>query len=130
MPTTRGTGTRPTPGCPRELGRRGEELAARHLERSGLTLLNRNWRGDGGEIDIVLTDGAGLIACEVKTRSGVDFGTPFEAVDQRKVERVRRLALQWLQHHRVGWVPVRVDVVAIVWPADGEPVLTHHPGVC
>lgn len=92
-------------------------------------ILSRNWRGPGGEVDLIATDGHTLIACEVKTRSSVGFGTPREAVDERRAQRVYQLAVRWLQHHRVGWCPIRVDVVAILWPADGDPTIEHHEGV-
>ena len=49
----------------RLLGERGETIAARHLTRLGLVLVDRNWRCDAGEIDLVLRDGAVLVICEV-----------------------------------------------------------------
>ena len=58
------------------LGRFGEDVAARHLERAGLVLVERNWRCREGEIDIVARDGAVLVFCEVKTRSRPGFGSP------------------------------------------------------
>ncbi|MBA3250945.1 MAG: YraN family protein, partial [Geodermatophilaceae bacterium] len=71
------------------LGRYGEQIAARHLQESGLTILDRNWRCSEGELDIVATDGAVLVVCEVKTRSTVAFGDPCEAVNWRKARRIR-----------------------------------------
>ncbi len=65
----------------RALGAYGEELAARHLVAAGMVVLDRNWRGPAGEIDLVLRDGSTLVVCEVKTRSSEAFGTPHEAVD-------------------------------------------------
>ena len=66
------------------LGAYGEELAARHLRERGLVVLDRNWRCPLGEIDLVLRDGDTLVVCEVKTRSGVGYGTPHEAVTPAK----------------------------------------------
>ena len=62
------------------LGRYGEDVAARHLLSEGFVVLDRNWRCDVGEIDIVARDGDTLVVCEVKTRSGTGFGSPLEAV--------------------------------------------------
>jgi putative endonuclease len=95
------------------LGRFGEETAARHLERAGLVILDRNWRCVSGELDIVARDGGCLVFCEVKTRSSVAFGTPAEAVGPVKAARIRRLAASWLDGHPQGGAPVRFDVVAV-----------------
>ncbi len=58
------------------VGRYGEEVAARFLLDAGLTVLERNWRCRGGELDIVATDGSALVFVEVKTRSSARFGSP------------------------------------------------------
>ena len=114
-----------------ELGRRGEQLAAEHLQtRAGLTVLSRNWRCAEGELDIVATDAAAetVVFCEVKTRSGVGYGTPFEAVTQGKRRKLRRLGLLWLSENRIRSFPtMRFDVVGVLLPPDGPPVVEHRP---
>ena len=128
------TGTLAKPGRRKQearhltLGRLGEDLAAKHLEGLGLVVLSRNWRCREGELDLVATDGRILIVCEVKTRSGDGFGIPAEAVTDEKAERIRRLATQWLRTFKVGWCPIRFDVVAILAPAGEQPSLTHLEG--
>ena len=62
------------------LGRYGEDLAVRHLESLGMTVVARTWRCALGELDIVARDGARLVVCEVKTRRTDRFGAPVEAV--------------------------------------------------
>src|SRR3954463_14175263 len=96
------------------LGRFGEDVAARHLERAGLVLVERNWRCREGEIDIVAVDGHVLVFCEVKTRSTAAFGSPAEAVSPAKLQRLRRLAALWLADHPGGWADLRFDVVAVL----------------
>lgn len=95
------------------LGRFGEDLAARHLIAAGAEILDRNWRCRDGELDIVALDAGTLVFCEVKTRTGARHGTPAEAVDHRKVARVRRLAARWLAEHPRWSGPVRFDLVAV-----------------
>ncbi|QFZ22753.1 YraN family protein [Saccharothrix syringae] len=112
-----------------ELGRRGEEAACRYLEQQGLSVLARNWRCPGGELDIVATDGRRLVVVEVKCRSGTSRGAPLEAVTEAKLARVRRSAQQWLTAHRVGGVEVRYDVVSVEWPPAGRVRLHHLRGV-
>jgi len=109
-------------------GSYGEDLAAKHLESVGLVVLSRNWRCREGELDLVATDGHTLVVCEVKTRSGSGFGPPEEAVTDEKAERIRRLATQWLRRYKVGWCPVRFDVVAILAPPGEKPTVTHLRG--
>lgn len=111
------------------LGRRGEDLAAEFLTASGLVVLDRNWRCRDGELDLVATDRARLVVCEVKTRSGPGFGSPAEAVTAAKATRIRRLAAAWLAAHRVGWCEVRFDVLAVRCPASGPATVEHLQGV-
>ena len=110
------------------LGRRGEDLAARYLERAGLVVLSRNWRCAEGELDLVLTDGTTLVVCEVKTRTSTNFGTPAEAVTDEKANRIRRLARRWLHTHRLVWCELRFDIVSILWPPGHPPQVRHLRG--
>lgn len=113
----------------RRLGAWGETVAARHLCRRGMVLLDRNWRCEAGEIDLVLRDGRVLVVCEVKTRSSEAFGPPVAAVDEAKVARLRRLAARWLQVHRARPDDVRIDLVGVLVPHDGDVQVEHVPGV-
>lgn len=110
-----------------ELGRWGEDLAARHLADGGAQVLVRNWRCRQGELDIVaLEDDGTVVFCEVKTRSGTGFGQPAEAVGAVKARRIRRLALLWLADHRPpGSEHLRFDVISVVRAPGVAPVLTH-----
>ncbi len=109
-----------------ELGRRGEEVAVEHLERLGLVIIARNWRCREGEIDIVATDGIDrVVICEVKTRSGVGFGSPAEAVTRVKRRRLRRLAQLYLADHLNRWVAVRFDVIGVLCLPGLPPTVEH-----
>ncbi|HVW40348.1 MAG TPA: YraN family protein [Amycolatopsis sp.] len=110
------------------LGRKGEQLAAQHLQKLGFVVLSRNWRCREGEIDVVATDGRTLVVCEVKSRAGADFGDPAEAVTEEKIARIRRITGQWLRTFNVRWCPVRFDVVAVLALPSGEFKLRHVPG--
>jgi len=113
----------------RELGRFGEAYAARHLVERGMVVLDRNWRCEAGEIDLVLRDGRVLVVCEVKTRSSTAFGSPLEGVTARKAERLRRLAARWLAEHPLHPEEVRIDVVGVLAAAGGRPVVEHLRGI-
>ncbi len=114
------------------LGDYGERLAARHLAAQGMVLVERNWRCELGELDLVLRDGDELVCCEVKTRSSAAYGHPLEAVGAAKATRLRRLAERWLEEHRPdrhGDVRVRIDVVGVLLRARGAPEIEHLRGV-
>lgn len=111
------------------LGRRGEQLAADYLQQAGFRVLERNYRCADGEVDIVAADHRTLVACEVKTRSSLRYGTPIEAVDARKLRRLRRLAVRWAATHGVIFDGLRVDVVGVLKSADGQFTIEHVRGV-
>lgn len=103
------------PPDPRQqLGRGGEELAARTLEDAGYRVVARRWRRAGAELDLVCERGDQVVFVEVKTRSGRGYGTPAEAVTRLKRRRLARAALSFLV--RRGWLdrPCRFDVVEVV----------------
>jgi putative endonuclease len=111
------------------LGAYGEAFAARHLTQQGMVLLDRNWRCELGELDLVMRDGHVLVVCEVKTRSSLSFGAPVEAVTEQKAARLRRLAARWLAEHDIRPREVRIDLVGILVPAQGPVELDHVRGV-
>jgi putative endonuclease len=105
------------PSDPRHhLGRLGERLAARHLERRGYEIVARNHRTRFGEIDVIACDGRVIAFCEVKTRrAGGGAGTPFDAVPKTKQQQVRRMAAAWLAATpgRPHAEDLRFDVIAV-----------------
>ncbi|WP_284975247.1 YraN family protein [Arthrobacter sp. efr-133-TYG-104] len=111
------------------LGQNGEALAAEFLENQGIRIVDRNWRCAEGEIDIVAIEGDTLVVAEVKTRSSLDYGHPFEAVGAAKLARLHRLASAWSRDHELTLRRWRVDVVAVVADGVGDPVLEHLRGV-
>ena len=111
------------------LGAYGETLAARYLVEQGMVVLDRNWRCDAGEIDLVLRDGDVLVVCEVKTRTSTRYGTPHEAVTDIKVARLRRLAVRWLLDRGVAVRDIRIDLVGIIRPRRGAAVVEHVRGI-
>jgi putative endonuclease len=108
------------------VGRRGEELAARHLQGLGLTILDRNVRLPGGEIDLVAREGDELVFVEVKTRIGDEATAPEEMVDLAKLQRLERLAESYVERVDDVDVPWRIDVVAVVLARTGRVVRIDH----
>lgn len=93
-------------------GAKAEEIATLHLRRHGMSIVARNWRCRGGEVDIVAQDGPTLVFVEVKGRSGVRYGRPEEAVTRGKLRRMWKAAHVYLGTVEPS-VPVRFDIVAV-----------------
>lgn len=100
-----------------ELGKSGEDLAARLLEARGYEILARRYRTRYGEIDIVARDNATIVFVEVKARRSSEFGTAAEAIAPWKQRRLVGMATDYLSRNRLTGRPCRFDVVAI----DGAP---------
>jgi putative endonuclease len=106
------------------LGREGERLAELYLRKKGYKLVQRNYRCSGGELDLIVLDRRVIVFVEVKTRTGSGFGTPFEAVESRKQQRMIRAAQVFLAEKRLQQRDARFDVVGVSWPGR-EPVIEH-----
>ena len=106
-------------------GPRGERIAAAYLTGAGLDVLDRNGRCLEGELDIVAREGDALVFCEVKTRRGVGYGHPVEAVTSAKQRRLRVLAQRWLAAHDEHAPELRFDVVGVLVRTSGPAAVTH-----
>lgn len=111
------------------LGRYGEDVAARFLRELGMVVLDRNWRCDEGELDLVLRDGEVLVVCEVKTRTTLLAGTPHEAITRDKLDRLKRLGERWAQQRGLRPPDTRIDLVAVLRPRRGPAVVDHVRGL-
>ncbi|MBI1803538.1 MAG: YraN family protein [Ignavibacteriae bacterium] len=108
----------------RESGRSGEDLAVDFVIKKGYRILERNFRFDRGEIDIVADDHGMLVFIEVKARHTKRFGEPEEAVSVRKRAQLRKVAEGYLFLHRIDDVDCRFDVIAIEYERN-IPVIRH-----
>ena len=97
----------------KELGETGEQMAARDLEEQGCVILERHYRKDHKEVDIIALDHGELAVIEVKTRANEDYFTAEQAVDHRKRQNIIRVANNYVRrYHRTE--PLRFDIIAIV----------------
>lgn len=118
--------TRPDPR--HVLGRAGERLALEHMERLGYRLVARNHRTRFGEIDLIVDSPASLVFVEVKTRRSERPGAAWDALDERKRRRVRRLAAAFLSEAsgRPRRPEVRFDAVGVTIDGRGRLVCLDH----
>lgn len=97
----------------RSLGRRAELMALLWLTLHGYRLRHRNWRGGGGELDLVMSRGRTLVFIEVKARSSSDFGGAAAAVNAGKQKILLRCAAAYLSRYELWDRPSRFDVLSI-----------------
>src|SRR5262245_1464886 len=100
-----------------QIGKSAEDVAAEFLRSQGLELLQRNYRGRSGELDLIARSGEVLIIAEVRTRSTESFGGAAASVDGWKQHKIIRAATQLLQQHKsLAQLRVRFDVVVVHEP--------------
>ena len=102
-----------------DLGRWGEQLAARYLERRGHRVVEANARTRDGEIDLITVDHGTLVFVEVKLRHPGRLGPAVEAITPAKQRRLRELSARYAADHPELPVQQRIDLVAIDLRADG-----------
>jgi putative endonuclease len=97
----------------KDLGNYGEQIAVWYLEKNGYKILERNFYCRQGEIDIIAKDKE-YVFIEVKTRTGVDFGYPSEAVDSIKIKHLCKVAKYYLFKNYLNDAFVRFDVIEVL----------------
>ncbi len=97
----------------KELGAHGEEIAVSYLQSRGYRILERNYRIRLGEIDIIAEHGEDLVFIEVKTRSDILFGSPFDSVTLSKQRQLSKVALEYMSKRGCHDRPARFDVIGI-----------------
>ena len=99
----------------REIWTRGEVAAKRYLEEKGYRILDENYAGRMGEIDLIAKDGEVVVFLEVKARESTAFGYPIEAVTPQKVRKIALTAQQYLVQKRMLGASVRFDVIEVLY---------------
>ena len=108
----------------KETGQRGEEIAALYFTKRGYNIVARNWRCPTGELDIIMEKSNTLVFVEVRTRSGLRYGTPEESITPTKQARLIELAKAYLQETEAPHQSWRIDIAAIRL-GSGLPQINH-----
>jgi len=107
-------------------GQLAENLAQQYLKDKGLHILETNYRTPRGEIDIIATNGCELLFVEVRSKTGVGFGSPEESITRAKKTRLVAAAEYYRQSKQFPEVDYRIDVIAILLDASLNPVSIDH----
>ena len=111
------------------LGMIGEEAAERVLRSCGCEILDRNWRTRDGELDLVIRDGHTVAAVEVKTRTSDIHGSPFHAITEQKIGRLRKTFGHWLDTHDEYAHCIRIDAIAVTIEPNGDAEISILRGI-
>ena len=96
-----------------ELGKKGEQLAVDFLIENKYDIIERNYRFDKAEVDIIAQKNDTLAIIEVKTRSTTDFGNPQDFVKPKQIKRLVKAVDEYVTVNNLD-VEVRLDIIAIV----------------
>ena len=107
-----------------ELGKWGEDAAAKYLQQKGLTILERDWQSGHRDIDIIAQDGDTIVFVEVKTRRNRQFTDPEQAVDYRKRRNLLYAMNHYVKFKRLDQ-ELRFDILTVVGTGEGEPEIEH-----
>ncbi len=109
----------------KELGKHGEERAARYLQNKGYKIITRNYYTRYGELDIVCKKKQEIIFVEVKTRKSVSYGTPEEAVTYKKMQKIKKAAMIYLNEGQQAFRGIRFDVITIFIDDMSKEIINH-----
>ena len=97
-----------------QIGNLGEEKATEYLKRKGYTIIARNYRTNGGELDIVARKRGLLVFVEVKTRAYDAYGGPTGAVTKAKQRKMVRAATQFIKEQKPQFTDIRFDIICVL----------------
>jgi len=101
-----------------QLGEKGEQLAVDFLIENGYEIVERNYRFDRAEVDIMVKKENTLAIIEVKTRSTSDFGDPQDFLKPKQIQRIVKAVDEYVIENKLN-VEVRFDIIAIVKEKNG-----------
>lgn len=116
-----------TTGSNKKTGKYGEEFACKYLEKCGYKILEKNYRYSRmAEIDIIAKDGSTIVFAEVKTRTSLQYGHPFEAVNHTKLLNIFKAGLFYLKNTTESYNKYRIDVISVITKTDlKKPHIEH-----
>ncbi len=110
----------------KEVGNKGEKLAAKFLKRKGYKIIQRNYKCKLGEIDIIAEQDRTIVFVEVKTRRTQEFGPPQNAITAAKRSQISKVALFYIREKKFVDQSCRFDVIGITFsPESRKPRIEH-----
>lgn len=118
-----------------DVGKIGEDLARKYLEKEGYKILEQNYKTKYAEIDLVAEKSGGifgqkkLVFVEVRTKVGENFGSPEDTINKAKLWKVLQNAKSYIAFK--NWQGAcQIDAICIVLKPDFSVLrLTHHENI-
>lgn len=96
-----------------EKGKSGEELARKYLIRNGYRIIESNFKNKIGEVDIIALEGNILVFIEVKSRTSLNYGYPYEAVNYKKQQKIIKTSMSYIRYKSITDVQCRYDIIEV-----------------
>lgn len=96
-----------------EIGKKGEMLSKEYLVSKSYNIMNLNFRNHIGEIDIIAMDKDVLVFIEVKTRTSIKYGYPYEAVNYRKQQKIIYTSFAYINQRNIKDTQLRYDIIEV-----------------
>ena len=97
----------------RELGKKGEGLACKALEKEGYRIIDKNFSCKQGELDIIAEEKGTICFIEVKSRTSISYGLPEESVTNWKQRKLLKVAFIYIEKKRIKPMDMRFDIVSV-----------------
>ncbi|HMN23200.1 MAG: YraN family protein [Ignavibacteriaceae bacterium] len=111
----------------RDIGKEGEDIAAKYLIEKGFNIIARNYHySTKGEIDIIANDKNQLVFIEVKSRINLEYGEPEYAINPKKIRQIKKMAELYLFDKEIEEADCRFDIVAIILGDGKNPEINHY----
>lgn len=110
----------------KKIGAIGEDTAAQLLRKKGYQILESNFGTRFGEIDLIAEKDGLTVFVEVKTKTGDQYGEPWEMVGAKKLHQVKMMAQVYLTKNGLGEIPCRIDVVGVWLNLEHEVTKIEH----
>ncbi len=94
-------------------GNFGENLASKYLIKNNYLIIERNFRNKIGEVDIIANKEDTIVFIEVKARSSLRYGYPYEAVNKRKQQKLKMLAVSYVKMRNLEEKQIRFDIIEV-----------------
>jgi putative endonuclease len=109
----------------KDLGNSGEDAACDYLTGLGFKIMERNFRSQQGEIDIIARDKNFLVFVEVKSYSFRSYGSPLGAVRKSKRQSIIHAAQTYLYKNKIKNTNCRFDIISIYRNYSGSINIEH-----
>ncbi len=113
----------------KNLGELGEDIAVEYLAENDFSILYRNFRSKFGEIDVIAKKDEKIYFIEVKTRSNFKKGMPYEAVNYRKQQQLRKAATYFLLEHNYAKYKCSIGVISVFLESESKYQLTFYSSI-